>query len=124
MKTKKALISRASKQGFGFAFWFCIGCLCSPNLVAQPLRSMSEVVSHADSLLTYADYRIAQDQYEQNHWQDAFSMFAALANHNHRRSAEVACHMWKYGVVLYKTDFSASEEQILRWCAVSNQSAQ
>jgi hypothetical protein len=124
MKTKKALISRASQQGLGFAFWFCIGCLGSPNLAAQPLRSMSEVVSHADSLLTYADYRTAQDQYEQNHWQDAFSMFAGLANHNHRRSAQVACHMWKYGGVLYKTDFSASEEQILRWCALSNQAAQ
>lgn len=121
MKTSKQWSSMlASGQRHAVAVLLCIGCMGTNDLAAQPLPSISESPGDAENQTLDAAYGAAQDHYDRNHWQDAFSSFARLAEKRHRQSAQVAFQMWTYGPVLYKTAFFATKDQILLWCVLSN----
>lgn len=57
----------------------------------------------------------AAEAYEINHWVDAFAIYAYLADTGDANAARIAYQMWKYGVLLYATEFSATPFQLKRW---------
>ena len=120
MKTSKRWRSRlAGRKCLAGAAVLWIGCTGTAELAAQPLSPISESLGQAENQMLEMAYVAAQGQYEQNHWQEAFSSFAQLAEKRHDPSARVAFQMWKYGPALYRTDFSVTRDQILRWCLLS-----
>jgi hypothetical protein len=60
----------------------------------------------------------AADAYEKNHWVDAFTTYAYLADAGHADAARIASQMWKYGVPLYATEFLATPAQLKRWLSL------
>lgn len=121
MKTSKQITpTLASRKCHAVGVLLFIGCMGSAELAAQSLPQISELLGHAESQTLDTEYGAAQDQYGQNHWHDAFSSFARLAQRHHRQSAKVAFQMWKYGPALYGTDFSVTRNQILLWCLLSS----
>jgi len=53
--------------------------------------------------------------YERNHWDEAFTALARLADRGHPDAARMALQMWRFGPKLYQTNFSASAAQVERW---------
>ncbi len=53
--------------------------------------------------------------YERNHWDEAYTALAQLADRGHPQAARMALQMWRFGQKLYRMDFSASPAQPERW---------
>jgi hypothetical protein len=120
MKVTEQSVSFASGTLYAFGVLFCINCVWLTDLKAQPMPQSSEVVTLVQEQALEEAFGAAHNQYAQNHWDAAFLSFSRLAEQRHRQSAQIAFQMWKYGPVLYKTDFSASKDQVLRWCTLLN----
>jgi hypothetical protein len=58
---------------------------------------------------------LATVDYERGHWPEAFAAFATLADLGEAEAARIAVLMWRFGPALYRTEFSASPDQIQRW---------
>lgn len=121
MKTSKQWSSTlVGRKCHAVAVLLFMGFVGSTELAAQSLSPISESPGQAESQILNAEYVAAQDQYDQNHWHDAFSSFARLAEKHHPQSARAAFQMWKYGPVLYRTDFAVTKDQVLLWCLLSS----
>jgi 2,4-dienoyl-CoA reductase-like NADH-dependent reductase (Old Yellow Enzyme family) len=53
--------------------------------------------------------------YERNHWDEAYTALAQLADRGHPQAARMALQMWRFGPKLYQKDFGASAAQLERW---------
>jgi len=65
------------------------------------------------------DFETAQLEYERNHWPQAYSAFAALADRGHREAARIALQMAGHGPALYGSSFAPSDGQRQRWAALA-----
>ena len=66
--------------------------------------------------------QLAAEAYEKNHWVDAFTAYAQLAETGNAHAARIAYQMWKYDVQLYSTQFSITPLQLERWRALQSTS--
>ena len=57
----------------------------------------------------------ARDDYEVGHYEQAFELFAALADEGHCDAARVAQQMVRYGCTLYATEFKVAQQRLERW---------
>ena len=92
------------------------GAVASAVLVALQFAA---VASHAQSVTTAPDvearFAAALQDYERSHWREAYAVLTTLADRCHHESARLALQMWRYGRLLYRTDFDAAPEQLRRW---------
>lgn len=61
----------------------------------------------------------AHFDYENGHYGQAFARFADLADEGHCDAARVVQLMWRYGRVLYGTEFTEATERLARWRRLS-----
>ncbi len=57
----------------------------------------------------------AMQHYETNHWPQAYAALAALADQGHPEAQRISLLMWRHGVALYGTSFSATAAQRQQW---------
>ncbi len=62
---------------------------------------------------------LAATDYERGHWREAFAAFSVLADRCEAEPARIAVLMWRLGPALYRTEFSASPEQLQRWAQLA-----
>ncbi len=60
-------------------------------------------------------YDAAQVDYEIGHYEQAFAVFASLADEGHCDAARMAQQMLRYGRPLYAVDFKVAPERLQRW---------
>lgn len=60
-------------------------------------------------------YDAARDAYEVGHYEQAFAVFAHLADDGHCDAARIARQMVRYGRPLYAIEFKVAPERIERW---------
>ncbi len=65
--------------------------------------------------LTDPAFDAAMQAYERNHWQVAYTGFAALADRGDTASGRIALQMWRHGPALYGTSFTAQPQQVRHW---------
>jgi len=60
-------------------------------------------------------YDTAHVDYEIGHYEQAFAVFASLADEGHCDAARLAQQMVRYGRPLYAVDFKVAPERLQRW---------
>lgn len=60
-------------------------------------------------------YNQAHEQYEIGHYNEAFALFAALADQGHCDAARIAQQMARYGQALYFTTFEVTKGRLEQW---------
>lgn len=60
-------------------------------------------------------YDAAHVDYEIGHYEQAFAVFASLADEGHCDAARLAQQMARYGRSLYASDFKVEPERLERW---------
>ena len=88
--------------------FFCAVCVLSMQTSAQ--NTAGDEISKSLSAS-----QLAAEAYEKNHWQDAFTNYAYLADTGNNEAARIAYQMWRYGAPLYVTQFSATPAQLENW---------
>lgn len=66
-----------------------------------------------------SEFRQAVRQYRAGEWSGAYGRFVLLANEGHRDAARMALFMHQYGVLLYDSQWDASEEDVELWSRVA-----
>ena len=85
-----------------------------------PLPARSESSIGADLATSDSRFESALADYEFGRWQESWAAFASLADLGLPEAARIATLMWKNGPVLYRTGFSASNEQVQRWSSLAS----
>ncbi len=57
----------------------------------------------------------AMQHYESSHWLQAYAELSALADQGHPEAQRISLLMWRHGVALYGTAFSATAAQRRQW---------
>lgn len=83
--------------------------ICTSNLLGVPALAQDVTLS---AQTPFVD---ATEAYEQSHWTEAFLGFSRLAEKGDSEAARIAFQMFKYGTVLYKTEFPITGSQYARW---------
>jgi hypothetical protein len=60
-------------------------------------------------------FEAAMEAYERNHWLEAFTALARLADHGHAEAARIASLMQRHGTALYGMHFATAPGQLQRW---------
>ena len=89
--------------------------LCTRLLLCGTCIFSTHALAQNSSSNETSKWRLAAEAYEKNHWIDAFTTYAYLADSGHTEAARIAYQMWKYGTTLYATKFSATSAQLEQW---------
>lgn len=70
---------------------------------------------HAQTADTPQAFLAAMQDYENNHWPQAYAPMARLADDGNAEAARIALQMWLHGRRLYGIEFEASVAQVQLW---------
>ena len=85
-------------------------CMAALLLMAGSAAAQTSITPESGQ-----SFDAALQAYEHNHWQTAYTGFAALADLGHPESARIALQMRRHGPALYRREFDASAQQLANW---------
>lgn len=69
----------------------------------------------SDAAASGESFERARAEYAVGHYEQAYAMFARLADAGHRESARIALQMYRYGPTVFSLQLSATPAQARAW---------
>jgi hypothetical protein len=93
--------------------------LSTSHLIRCLATVVVAIASTTASASDKAEFNKVLELYHQAKFAGAYGRFCALADRGDPEAARIALFMLRYGTQLYGSDWTASQDQIIRWIALA-----